>query len=211
MLNRILASALGLLALCSTALSQVNVVPQVGTTSAVVKQYTYSAVSRALVPAASATDIFCISGSTARAISIKQIRVAGTAGTLVTAPFTLLRRASLDTGGTAATTTALPVATPHLSTDPAAVAVLTAYTANPTIVDTAPLYLRTGWVSLNTTAALVAGVPLEWNAGEYVGWFSRGFDIPRSAVGAAQQYCINLNAVSVTSGVLDIYITWTEQ
>ncbi len=103
------------------------------------------------------------------------------------------------------------MATPHLSTDPAAVAVLTAYTANPTIVDTAPLYLRSGWVSLNTTAALVAGVPLEWNAGEYVGWFSRAFDIPRSTAGAAQQYCINLNAVSVTSGVLDIYITWTEQ
>lgn len=194
-------------ALCAPAIAQVNVVPQVGVESGIVKQATYSAVSIGLVPAASATDIFCISGSTTKSISIKRISVSGTAGTLVTAPFTLLRRVSLDTGGTAATTTALPVAGANFSTDPAATAVLTAYTANPTIVDASPLYFRTATLSLPTTSALVSAPRLIWEFGEAVGTFSRGLDILKNT---AQQVCINLNAVSVTSGLLNIDITWVE-
>lgn len=206
-MKRILLSALGLLALGTSALAQVNVVPQVGVESGIVKQATYSAASVGLVPAASATDIFCISGSSTKNISIKRISISGTAGTLVTAPFTLLRRASLNTGGTAATTTALPIASPNLSSDAAASAVLTAYTANPTIVDTSPLYFRSATLSLNTTSALVAAPRLVWEFGEAVGTFSRGLDILKNT---AQQVCINLNAVSVTSGLLNIDITWVE-
>src|SRR5882672_10584996 len=122
-MKRILLSALGLLALGTVAFAQaVNTVPQVGVETAIIKQSTYAAVSVGLVPAASATDIFCISASASRTVSIKRIGISGTAGTLVTAPFTVLRRATVDTGGTAATTTALPVASPNLSTDPAATA-----------------------------------------------------------------------------------------
>lgn len=187
--------------------AQVNVVPQVGVTSGIVKQATYSAVSIGLVPAASATDIFCISGGTTKNISIKRMSISGTAGTLVTAPFTLLRRVSLDTGGTAATTTALPVASANFSTDAAATAVLTAYTANPTIVDASPLYFRTATLSLPTTSALVSAPRLVWEFGEAVGEFSRGLDILKNT---AQQVCVNLNAVSVTSGLLNIDITWVE-
>lgn len=193
--------------LISPAFTQVNVVPQIGVESGIVKQSTYSAVSLGLVPAASATDIFCISGSTTKNISIKRISISGTAGTLVTAPFTLLRRTSLDTGGTAAVTTALPVGSANFSTDPAATAVLTAYTANPTIVDASPLYFRSATLSLNTTAALVAAPRLVWEFGEAVSTFSRGLDILKNT---AQQVCINLNAVSVTSGLLNIDITWVE-
>lgn len=202
----LLASAL-VGGLISPAFAQVNVVPQIGVESAIVKQLTYSAVSIGLVPAASATDIFCISGSTTKNISIKRISISGTAGTLVTAPFTLLRRASLDTGGTAAVTTALPVASTNFSTDPAATAVLTAYTANPTIVDASPQYFRTATLSLNTTAALVASPRLVWEFGEAVSTFSRALDILKNT---SQQVCINLNAVSVTSGLINIDITWVE-
>ncbi len=185
----------------------VNFVPSVSVNCANIRQATYSAVSLGLVPAASATDIFCISGSASKAISIRRITISGTAGTLVTAPFTLLRRASLDTGGTAATTTALPVASAHLSTNATATAVLVAYTANPTIVDTSPLYFKSDTVSLNTTSALVSGPRLIWEAGTQVDAYSQGFDIPS---GSTQQYCINLNAISVTSGLLNISITWVE-
>lgn len=189
--------------------AQVNTVPQVGTVSAFLKQYTYSAVSRALVPAASATDIFCISGSGSRAVSVKRIRISGTAGTLVTAPFTLVRRVSLDTGGTAATGAALPVASPNYTPDPASSAVLTAYTANPTINDSSPLYFRSGWLTLPTTAAGTSINAIEWDFGEHVAPFSRALDIAKAD--ATTQYCINLNAVSISSGVVDISITWTEQ
>lgn len=211
-MKRTTLAFLALALAASAAFAQpVNNVPQVGVISATQKQYTYSAISRGLVPASSATDIFCIAGSTSRAISIKRIRITGTAGTLVTAPFTLLRRATLDTGGTAATTTALPVAAPNMSTDPASVATLVAYTANPTLNDSSPTYFRSQWLSLNVTSALVGPIPIEWDAGEAVSWFSKGLDIPKSTAGSTQQYCINLNAVSVSSGLLDIYITWVEQ
>lgn len=208
-MKRILTSALGLLALCTAALAQVNTVPQVGTLSAIQKQYTYSAVARGLAPAASATDIFCISGSTSRAISIKLIRISGTAQTLQSVPFTVLRRATLDTGGTAATGTALPVASSHFTaSQPAASAVLTAYTANPTINDTSPLYFRSQWNTLPVTSTSLSIGVINWAFGELVGEFSRALDIPKSST---QQYCINLNAVTVSSGVLDIDISWTEQ
>ena len=206
-MKRLLLS-LGLwLGLTSLAIAQ-NTVPQVGVTSAYVKQLTYSAASIGLVPAASATDIFCISGSSSRSISIKQISISGTAGTLVTAPFTLLRRTTLDTGGTAATTTALPVAAPNLSSDPAATATLTAYTANPTINDSSPTYFRSSTLTLNTTSTTVQASPLVWSFGERIGDFAKALDIPKGST--AQQYCINLNAVSVSSGVLNIDITWVE-
>ncbi len=186
----------------------VNFVPSVSVNCANIRQATYSAVSVGLVPPASATDIFCIAGSASKSISIRRITISGTAGTLVTAPFTLVRRASLDTGGTAATGAALPVASSHLSTNAAATAVLTAYTAVPTIVDTSPLYFKSDTLSLNTTSALVAGPRLVWEAGTPVDAYSQGFDIP--AGGTTQQYCVNLNTISVSSGVLNISVTWVE-
>lgn len=210
-MRRILLS-LGLLfgLLASAAAQAINTVPQVGVTSAYQKQLTYSAVSVGLVPAASATDIFCIAGSSSRSISIKQITISGTAGTLVTAPFTALRRATLDTGGTAATGAALPVAAPNISTDPASVATLTAYTANPTINDSSPVYFRSSVLSLNTTSALVGMLPLVWSWGERIGDFTKALDIPKSTAGAAQQVCVNLNATSISSGLLNVDITWVE-
>ncbi len=206
-MRRILLSLGLILGLLASAAAQVNVVPQVGVTSAYVKQKTYSAASVGLVPASSATDIFCISGSSSAAISVKQISISGTAGTLVTAPFTLLRRTTLDTGGTA-TTTALPVAAPNMSSDPAATATLTAYTANPTINDASPTYFRSSTLTLNTTGTTVQASPLVWSFGERIGDFAKALDIPKAST--AQQYCINLNAVSVSSGVLNIDITWVE-
>lgn len=198
-----------LLGLCTQAGAQVNVVPQIGVETAILKQKTYSAASVALVPAASATDIFCISGSSTLAVSIKRLSISGTAGTLVSAPFTLLRRASLDTGGTAATGAALPVATPHMSTDSAATATLTAYTANPTIVDASPLYLRSSYLTVPVTTAGTSIAPILWQAGEMVGEFTKAFDIPKGTT--TQQYCVNLNGVSISSGLLHIDITWLEQ
>ena len=186
----------------------INTVPTVGLITSVLKQNTYSATSIGLAPASSATDIFCISASTTKTVSIRSITISGTAGTLVTAPYTLLRRVSLDTGGTAATTTALPVAAPHLSTEPAGTAVLTAYTANPTIVDSSPIYYRTQTLTTPVTSAGTSSSVILWTFGEATsGWFNRGVDL---APNTTQQACINLNAVSISSGLLNISIEWIE-
>ena len=194
-----------LLGISSPALAQVNTVPQVGLITSVLRNPTYSAVSVGLVPAASATDIFCISGSATKSVAVRQIVISGTAGTAITTPVVLLRRVALDTGGTAATGLALPVAATNSSGDTAATAVLTAYTANPTINDSSPSLLQGPAVSFATTTT--ANQPTILKSGTQVDLFTKGWDLH----GAAQQLCLNLNGASVSSGVLALSIQWTEQ
>lgn len=193
--------------LVAPAFAQVNTVPQVGTISAVQKSYTYSATAVGLVPAASATDIFCISAGTSRSISIKQIKIAGTAGTAITTPFLIYRRSALGTSGTPATNLALPVAAPLNPSDPASSATLISYTANPTVASS-PILLDAAVVDLPVTTAAGGAITEKLNYGESISWFAHNVVIPK---GTTQQVCVNLNGVSVSSGVLSISMTWTER
>lgn len=185
-------------------------VPTIGVNTANLRVSTYSAVSVGLVPAASATDIFCISGSTTRNIQIRRISVSGVAGTLVSTPFVLVKRASLDTGGTAASTIANPAntTTKHASTNGAATATLIAYTANPTIVDASPGYLRADYLTLPTAAAGTVIVPLFWEFGTSVDAYNQGADIVK---GVTTQYCLNAQGATITTGLLNVSIEWNEQ
>jgi hypothetical protein len=208
MIRKFLLGTVAGFALTSAALAQ-NTVPQIGVNTATIREQTYSASAVGLAPAASATDIFCISGSSSKMIAIRRISISGTAGTLITVPVTLVRRASLNTGGTLATGAALPAASPHLSTNGTATATLASYTANPTIHDTSPLYFRAGNATFPVTSAGTVIFPLEWFGGSQVETYTQGFDIPAGST--AQQYCLNLGATSVSSGLLNISITWTER
>lgn len=198
-------SALALSVVSATA--QVNTVPQVGVATAVVTRNTYSATALALPPAASATDIACIAGSSTKTVYVSRIRISGTAGTLVSAPFTLVRRTTADTGGTAATTTANWANTiaKNDTNNPTPTATLISYSANPTINDTSPVYLRSSYLTLPTTAAGTSISPIQWD------WDSLEFMQRPALRGAAQQFCINLNGVSVSSGLLHINIQWSEE
>lgn len=198
-------SALALSVVSATA--QVNTVPQVGVATAVVTRNTYSATALALPPAASATDIACIAGSSTKTVYVSRIRISGTAGTLVSAPFTLVRRTTADTGGTAATTTANWANTiaKNDTHNPTPTATLISYSANPTINDTSPVYLRSSYLTLPTTAAGTSISPIQWD------WDSLEFIQRPTLRGAAQQFCINLNGVSVSSGLLHINIQWSEE
>jgi len=205
-MKRILFGLLAWALAASAAFAQVNTVPQVGTISAFQKQYSYSATSVGLVPAASATDIYCISAGASRNISIKKIEISGTAGTAITTPFLVYRRSALGTAGTAATSLALPVVAPMNPGDPASSATLIAYTANPTVAATPTLMdVIQPTLAVTTTAnpGTVAGV-----YGEFVSPFYHGLIIPK---GSTQQICVNLNGVSVSSGVVNITTYWTEQ
>lgn len=203
-LSTILAGVL----FASSALAQVNTVPQVGMITYALKRPTYSAVALALPPAASATDIACIAGSSTKTVVVRRIAITGTAGTLVTAPFTILRRASVDTAGTAATTTAnwANTISKRDSTDPAATATLISYSANPTINDSSPTYVASAHLTLPVTSAGTVTNPFYFD-----------FDTPLSFVkgvvlrGTSEQLCINLNAVSVSSGLIHASIDWTEE
>lgn len=207
-MKRLLTSLVLVGAFVAPALAQVNVVPQQGLITSILKRATYSSVALALPPAASATDIACIAGSATKTVIVRRISISGSAGTLVTAPFTLVRRTAVDSGGTAATTTAnwANNIAKHDTTDAAATATLISYSANPTINDTSPTYLRSDELTVPVTSAGTVTRPLIWEPdiafGFPKGWVLRGI---------AEQLCVNLNAVSISSGLLHASITWTEE
>ena len=206
-MKRILLGAAALAVMAGVALAQVNVVPQVGLITSILKQNTYSSVALALPPAASATDIACIAGSATKVVKVTRISISGTAGPLVVAPFTLVRRATVDTGGTAGTTTANWANTiaVHDTLNPTATATLISYAGNPTITDSSPTYIRSDELALPATSAGAVIRPLIW---DFPGF---SFDQRPILRGIAQQLCVNLNGVSVSSGLLHVSIEWTEE
>ena len=189
----------------------VNFVPIVGVNCANVRAASYTNIILSLVPAASATDFFCISGSSTKAVHVRRIDITGTAGTLVSTPITLVHRVSLDTG-TAATSTYLKAPAMFASTNPTPTAVVVAYNStggNPSITDTSPTYIRSTALTLGVSGTSVGAVDhLNWTFGTPEDAYFQGLDIPKGAT--AEQYCLNLNAVSVATGVIQGQIEWNE-
>jgi len=204
MLKKLLLSTVAGLLFAASASAQVNVIPQVGLITGTLKDSTYAAASVALVPAASATDIFCIAASSSKNIFLKRLLVSGTAGTAISTPLLIYRRATADTGGTAATGLALPVAVPNYTTDPASTATLTAYTANPTVTDSSPALLASFELPLPVSTGASPALVFDLNGNDL---FTRHIVI---AKGSTQQVCLNLNGVSISSGSLVITVIWTE-
>lgn len=196
-------------ALCAPASAQVNVVPSQGLITATLNKQTYNAVSIGLVPAASATDIFCITGSATKLIKVAGLTIYGTAGTLITVPAVVLRRATVDSAGTAASTIANPANTISKADtlNGTASATLIAYTANPTINDASPTYVRSANITLPTTAAGTTPTNTVFTFGANLPQFTQQLTLR----GIADQVCLNLQATSVSSGVLNITATWTEE
>ena len=211
-MKRALVSLLALGLGFGPALAQVNTVPQTGLTTGYLAKNTYTAAFVGLTPASSATDLICISGSATKTIRLQRIRLSGTAATLITAPFTILRRASLDSGGTAASTTANPANTIQ-SMDPstypvsAATATLVSYTANPTINDTSPTYIDSASITLTGTATSTVIVPATFDFGVYI----EDLIAAPTLRGTAQQICVNLNSTSISTGLINGTIVWTEE
>lgn len=212
--RKILAASLALgllLAAPIQSFAQVNVVPQPGVITGYVYKQTFRAVSIALVLAATPTDFFCIAGSSTKTIRVNTIEVSGTVTTAVNIPVVLLRRVTLDTGGTAASTTANPANTiGKLNTTFAnSTATLIAYTANPTINDTSPTYL---WAStLPLAAATGSGNRLYLNFNDDNG----GLTSPPTMTNGqtTQQLCLNGQGTSatLTGNSVQVTIEWTEE
>lgn len=189
------------------SMSGVNSVPQTGIVCMSEPFVaSFAAMGYGIVPASSATDIACITGSATRVVRVQSVRISGTAGTLVTLPVLLNKHTVANTGGTPAVTTALPVPvsldTGTVATS-AATATVTAYTANPTI-DATALQVGVQTASFNTTSALVAGNPATFD------FRQRNFMEAPTLRGIAQQLCVNLGGISVSSGLLAVELSWTE-
>lgn len=167
---------------------------------------TFAAAGYGIVPASSATDIACITGSATKVVRVQSVRVSGTAGTLVSLPVLLTKHTVANTGGTAALTTALPVPVSldtTVATTASATATTTAYTANPT-VDSTAVTIDAIVTSFNTTSALVNGSQANFD------FKNRNFMTAPTLRGIAQQICVALGAISVSSGLLTVSFTWTE-
>lgn len=212
----LLASALGL-GLLAPASAQINYVPQPGVTSGYYAKNTYSSAFFGLAPPTGAnSDFLCISGSATKVVRIQRITLWGTTTTAAqTMPIQLLRRASLDTGGTPASTTANPgVSTQIASRDTgqtpntASTAVLVSYTAAPTIVDTAPVYIDSQLI------ALPLGLATTQTPGVADFHFARDTENnvqPVTLRGAAQQLCLNNSTALGNASVYNGSIVWTEE
>jgi hypothetical protein len=184
--------------------SGVNGVPQSGQDclmeSAV---FTYAATAVALVPASAATDVACITGSATKVIRVLSIRVSG-AGTLQSIPVLITKHASVNTGGTAATGTALPVPYKTDSNDVAPSATTISWTANPTIADASPGIIDGAIVTFQPATA-VGGTPFQ------LSFLTHIYNEPTTLRGVAQQVCVNLNGATIVAGSLTISFLWTEQ
>lgn len=167
---------------------------------------TYHAVGVAIAVGTAPTDVACITGSATKVIRLKKIRLSGTAGTAINISVYLTKHIVANTGGTAATGTALPTAYPMDSTNPTATATLQAYTANPTIADAASTVINaaTLFMPVTSTASGPGSVIFDWGSG--------GIALEGPTLrGIAQQVCVNLNGVTApSSGLLNVQWVWTE-
>jgi hypothetical protein len=208
MKNRFLGAALAAL-LSTTAIAQVNVVPQIGLNTANLRQNTYTAAIKGIIPAASTTDFFCISAGTSKTVKIQHIELSGS-GTIGSSPVYLMHNSILDTGTAAVVGTYGPVAYKLNSSNPAATATVVAYNTtggNPTIGGTATLF-RSGNLTISPTATTTfAQDRLVWKFGTSNGFYNQQLTIP---AGSTEQICLNGAASSLTA-VLQGFIEWTEE
>jgi hypothetical protein len=208
MLKKLLLATVAGLALTSAAFAQVNFVPQVGVNSANLRQNTYSAAIKLLVPAGSSTDVFCINGSASKSIHVNRWELYAT-GTGISVPVSLNHNLGLDTGTAAVAATYGPVPEPLASSDPAATATTVAYNSTggvPTIGGTV-ITIRQGVLLVSLATTPVVSQPIVWNFGTYQSFYNQDLTIPSGAT--TEQYCLNLNATS-PGGTLNGYVEWIE-
>lgn len=161
---------------------------------------TYSASGIAFVVAAAATDVFVIRGSATKIIKITRIEFAVTttagSGGLISASW--VKRSSANTGGTSSTA----VNTPHDSNNPAATALVTLYTANPSALGTNVGTIRSIRAEAYNTS--IAPTYTIWSFG----------DRPGQSIylrGIGQYLALNFGGATITGNITCVNIEWTEE
>lgn len=162
------------------------------------KPTTFSAASIGIVPAASATDIFVISGNATTTVLVTRLIISGTQTTGGTADIVILKRSTADTSGTSASVTAVP----NDSSNSAASTAVLSYTANPT-TGTLVGNLRTYKLALGTTTATTNNI-LD------IRFADSGEGQPIVLRGTTQQLAVNLNGVTISGGSFNITVEWIE-
>lgn len=158
-------------------------------------QATYTAAGKVTL-AASATDVFVLTGSASKTIYVTRVRVSGTQTSSGLVEVFLQRHSTANTGGTCSAITSAPMA----STSAAASAVFSKCTANPTVGTLAGV-VRDEAIPFVTTASAISQ-PVEYQ------FAVQGQPIVLS--GAGQELAVNLGGVTVTGGVAYVTVEWIE-
>jgi hypothetical protein len=166
---------------------------------------TYYASVVALATAGAATDFFTISASSTNKVKIKYISISAGGSSTGQQDFVLVKRSTLDTGGTSSTVTAVP----SDSGDAAATASVKSYTVNPTL-GTLVGNVRSEHCVVGQTgggSGASSKITIAWDFSVQSG----AYKPPILASGSTEQYCINLNSGTIAGAAVDVSIMWTEE
>jgi len=151
-----------------------------------------------VVPAASATDLATIYGSATKLVKVRRVTVSLLAGSAAAALLFLVKRSTVNTGGTSTAATRVPMD----STNAAATATVLSYSANP--------------AGLGTSVGVIGGeyalVATSTTGGQSVRYEFGGLGAqPLVLRGVAEGLAINANGVTFASGALNVLFEWTEE
>lgn len=157
----------------------------------------YRAAVTALVPAASATDIFTIAGAAGKTITVRTLHCDGAADGAQGVVLSVVKRSTLDTGGTSTAPTAIPLN----PVQAAASAALKAYTVNPT------LGTSVATLAVGIMATTVAS-PAFNNSGVTFDFTNQNLFITSST----GQVAVNANATTFNNNSkVNCWAEWSEQ
>lgn len=178
--------------ICNTAGNLTNeVVPTVS-------KATYATSITRLTVAATATDIFSITGSATKTVKITNITVSAIATAAGVFSILFIKRSAANTGGTSTT----PTIASYDSTNASATAVVRAYTVNPTALGAAVGTIQSFNLLTSTTTGSAAQ------------FFEDSFGLGKQPIvlrGVAEVLAINLNSITITGGAFNIAIEWIEE
>lgn len=167
-----------------------------------VRGNTYAASGVGIAVAATATDVFTLKGSASRIVTVTAVDCSGSATGAGVALIQLIKRSTTNTGGTSTAPT--PVSFDTANVLPAT-AVLSAYTANPTVgTPVGTLGAKTLGLALLATGADTPDT--SWN------FVQDNFSKPIVLRGIAQSLSINMGGVATLAGeTVSCTFKWTEQ
>lgn len=151
------------------------------------------------IPQTGAMDAVCLIGSSSKVVRVKRLSISGVDATAQTVAVTMVKRSTANSGGTSTA----PTIGALDSINPAATAVVKAYTAAPT-PGTAVATLRAQSLALSAAATAVSPA---------VTWSFDPSDMGQEIVlrGAAESVCLNFPAAFTTAGpTVNVDVTWTE-
>jgi hypothetical protein len=158
---------------------------------------TYSATSE-FVMANTPTDVFTITGSASKTVTIRKIIITGTQTTATNRSVFILKRSTANTGGTSTTLTAVP----HDNQNVAATAVVRSYTANPTLGTlVGNMYSEKLFIPTTTTIGNKSTIEIV-NSDDIQDFTLRGIN---------EVLSVNFNSVTSAGNSMNMTIVWSEK